>query len=188
MTQINLSKHRFLLCGRPKNLMRIFECWRELQIPPPKARWQCFIKFYHSRKEFQPYNQFGLDWLLLIGSLWSRLLMSKHLLNFFTLVHRHHSVSSVCRLNAQRCATRQGQGARAPPPNRRTAATATYQEKRPTPLKVTLDSVIRSAEPVSDTRFHLLITISTTHRITQIGEQKFETIPPYMPRFGLIGN
>lgn len=84
MTQINLSKHRFL-CGRPKNLMRIFECWHELQIPPPKARWQCFTKFYHSRKEFQPYNQFGLDWLMLIGSLWSRLLMSKHLLNFLHL-------------------------------------------------------------------------------------------------------
>lgn len=188
MTQINLSKHRFLLCGRPKNLMRIFECWRELQIPPPKARWQCFIKFYHSRKEFQPYNQFGLDWLLLIGSLWSRLLMSKHLLNFLHLSigTTASPLSAVSTLKDVQLVRGRERGP--PPPNRRTAATATYQEKRPTPLKVTLDSVIRSAEPVSDTRFHLLITISTTHRITQIGEQKFETIPPYMPRFGLIGN
>lgn len=52
---------------------------------PLKARWQCFTKFYHSRKDFQPCNQYGLDWLLLIGSLSSRLLMSKHLLNFLHL-------------------------------------------------------------------------------------------------------
>lgn len=157
-----------------------------MQIPPPKARWQCFTKF-HSRKEFQSHSQFGLDWLLLIGSLWSPFLMSEHLLNFLhlsigTTASLLSAVSILKDVRLVRCRER------SPPPNRRSAATATYQEKRPTLLKVTLDSVIRSAEPVSDGRFHLLITISTTHRITRIGEQKFETIPPYMPRFGLIGN